>query len=280
MATADTTRTHVARRTEQRQCATHGAYTATLWEMDPAPTPRHGRPLPSYLAPFWSRCPTCDAAMQREADVRDAEIAGGVTERDRLARARRASLGIPARFVDSTVEGWLAPLDAQRRVLDTVRTWLDRFDVALKDGRCLVFCGPSGTGKTRLAAAALRRVSDRGGTGRYVTAFELVAEVRDSYRRDADRTERQVVDAFVAVDLLVVDEVGRQLETAHEREQFFRVIDARYRELRPTLLVTNLSKGEFAAFVGDAIVDRLREGGGQVLAFDWASHRSTRRAAP
>ena len=277
--TAPVQRRHVALQTEQRLCDAHGGYTATQWGLDPAPVLPPGKPVPSYLRPFWGSCAACDESKQREADNRDAEIRGGVTERDRLAGIRRAALGIPARFADSTIDNWLAPLDAQKRVRDTVQTWLQHFDVALQSGRSLAFTGPSGTGKTRLAAAALRYVSDKGGTGLYTTALDLVGDIRASYAKDAERSEREVVNSFVSVDLLVVDEVGRQLETVHEREMFFRVLDGRYRACKPTVLVSNLDRAALVAYLGDAIADRLREGGGSVLVFDWASHRSARKGA-
>jgi nucleoside-diphosphate-sugar epimerase len=50
--------------------------------------------------------------------------------------------------------------------------------------------------------------------------------------------------------------------------------------MRPTLLASNCTKDELKGFLGDRIVDRLRENGGKVLIFDWPSRRGTHGSDP
>ncbi|EIG27035.1 hypothetical protein HMPREF1054_2009, partial [Haemophilus paraphrohaemolyticus HK411] len=50
-------------------------------------------------------------------------------------------------------------------------------------------------------------------------------------------------------------------------------INERYEAMKPTILISNLSQQELGAYVGERIVDRMREGGGAMIAFDWESYR-------
>jgi DNA replication protein DnaC len=49
--------------------------------------------------------------------------------------------------------------------------------------------------------------------------------------------------------------------------------------MRPTILISNLTVGELGAFIGERALDRMKEGGGAVLAFDWTSRRADAAAA-
>ena len=53
-------------------------------------------------------------------------------------------------------------------------------------------------------------------------------------------------------------------------------MDRRYREMRPTILMTNLDKAEFKNAIGERVYDRLTEVGRWVK-FDWESFRPEAR---
>ena len=63
-----------------------------------------------------------------------------------------------------------------------------------------------------------------------------------------------------------------QYGTEAEQVSLFDIIDKRYRDLMPTILLTNQGKAGLKTFLGDRSFDRLREGGIWVP-FDWASQR-------
>ncbi len=59
----------------------------------------------------------------------------------------------------------------------------------------------------------------------------------------------------------------------------FDILDRRYNDLKPTLVITNLPKEGTAdkpgldTYLGPRNYDRLRENGGTIIPFDWASER-------
>ena len=59
-----------------------------------------------------------------------------------------------------------------------------------------------------------------------------------------------------------------------EKLILFDVLNERYEKRRPTLLLSNLVVDDVQAYLGERIFDRLREDGGEAVAFDWESHRA------
>jgi len=50
------------------------------------------------------------------------------------------------------------------------------------------------------------------------------------------------------------------------------VVDLRYGDMKPTILIANTSVDNLAGVVGESVLDRCNELGG-VLVFDWSSFR-------
>ena len=67
----------------------------------------------------------------------------------------------------------------------------------------------------------------------------MVRAVKETYSRNSERTERQVIADFARPDLLILDEIGRQHGTDTERLIIFDVINARYLQNKPSILITN-----------------------------------------
>lgn len=192
---------------------------------------------------------------------------------------RRAE--ISPRFEGCTFDGYTATAPDQVQALEVCRAYADDFADALKVGRCLILRGNPGTGKNHLAVAITKQVLAQGHTALHATAYEIVCRIRETWgrRQPGDQTEQDVTRALGEVDLLVIDEVGRQYGTEGEQIHLFHVIDHRYRLMKPTIVISNKEPDEIRAYLGEAAYDRLREGGGRMVHFDWDSHRGKGGAA-
>ena len=95
----------------------------------------------------------------------------------------------------------------------------------------------------------------------------------------ASSTERtvSVIARFSEVPLLVIDEIGVQYGTDGEQTVLFEILDRRYREMMPTILLTNQGAEGLRTFIGDRSFDRLRENSRWVT-FDWDSYRKQARS--
>ena len=65
-----------------------------------------------------------------------------------------------------------------------------------------------------------------------------------------------------------------QTGTDAESKALFDVFNERYQNLKPTVLISNLDAAGFVQAVGRRIADRVKEDGGEILSFDWESHRA------
>lgn len=107
----------------------------------------------------------------------------------------------------------------------------------------------------------------------FTTVMRAVRSVKDTWDRGAEKSEAQAVAALVFPDLLILDEVGVQFGSETEKLILFDVLNERCEKRRPTLLLSNFGVDEVQAYLGERIFDRLREDGGEAVAFDWESYR-------
>ncbi|ANN74593.1 hypothetical protein BAU08_05750 [Bordetella bronchialis] len=233
--------------TETRVCSEHGQYIALL-------TPAG-----------WSGCSTCGAAALR-ADVRAAEQANADA-----SRMRRA--GIPERFFRARLGNFNPPTPAAELALKVAQHYAGDFPSVRAAGQCLILCGNVGTGKTHLAIGVMHQVMALGCTARYAVMIDVARAVKETYRKDSVVTESAVLERFIAPDLLVLDEIGMQVGSDTEKMITFSIINSRYSQMRPTIVISNLAMPLLKDFLTERVMDRMRDGGGLAVAFDWDSYR-------
>jgi DNA replication protein DnaC len=112
--------------------------------------------------------------------------------------------------------------------------------------------------------------------GQYMTCMELIQILRSTWRKDSEVSELRMLDRFAKIPLLVIDEVGVQYGTDSEQNHLFDVLDRRYREMMPTILLTNQDKDGFKTFVGERVYDRMTECA-RWVSFTWQSYRPQAR---
>lgn len=241
-------------------CQQHGPYKARVLH-----------PAIADLKPFVMGCPACSA--ERQAATEAARIRQEQRERQMEVARLRSAANIPARFADRAFDGYVAKVPGQKIALGVCKAFADAWPEKLKAGASLVLTGGPGTGKTHLACAVANAVMhDHLASVAFGTVATLLRHIKDSYRKDATRSEQDAINDLVRPQLLIVDEVGVQVGSEHEKLLMFEVLNSRYQDLRPTILLSNLSAAELETFLGQRVMDRYRECG-SVLAFDWQSHR-------
>lgn len=243
-------------------CPKHGPYTATGTRY----TIGKGREV-------WTPCPGC-AAEKAEADREAAEVERQLRERARIEEMLGRA-AIPVRFIGRSFDTYRADTPAQLAALTAARDYAENFDRHARTGESLMMLGKAGTGKSHLASAVLQAIMP-GHCGMYTTAADVIEMVRETWRRDSEKSQGRVLHLLSSVPLLVVDEVGVQYGTESEQNTLFQIIDRRYRDRRPLILMANLQPTELQALLGDRIFDRLREVS-KVLTFDWDSYRPQAR---
>lgn len=248
-----------------RICKAHGPYKARVI---PAPF--------ETMAPLVSGCPACAAeqAAKREA----AELAE--RERSRAATVKRlmdVSM-IPQRYIGASVDGFEGDEVGQVRARKACQRFIENWPKSREQGPSVILCGRPGTGKTHLACAIGQALIHRyGARVLFLTALAAIRSIKATYHQSSDISDSDAIDRLISTDLLILDEIGVQVGSEHERMLIFEIINERYQQCRSTILISNLDRAELGEYLGERIMDRFRECGA-VLAFDWESYRGGKRA--
>lgn len=195
---------------------------------------------------------------QREAKQEEAE---------RLERYRKS--GVPERYYNESLDTYRVTNEMQKAAAQAMGLFLR--EIKCGAFRTLVLIGTAGTGKTHLASGAVREFG-----GKYATAPDIVEEVRRAKSFSADQTEKQIIDHYSHIKLLVVDEIGRGIAATDEKYMLYQIINARYNTRKPTVLISNFTKADFLKYIGVAAADRLVESG-DIVEMNGESYRKLRR---
>ena len=221
----------------------------------------------------YSSCPTCkQESEQAEEQKRQAE------EMERKRRHYEKFLGvanIPHRFKERNFDNFQPETAKHEKALSVCRKYAQEFEQNYQQGKSLILSGKPGTGKSHLAAAIIQSLYPKH-QGQYMTLMELIRLVRGTWHKSSEKSEAQVLKELIYIDLLVIDEIGVQYGTDGEQNIIFDVLDGRYREQMPTILLTNQDKEGLTKCIGERVFDRLRETSTWV-SFDWESYRPKAR---
>jgi DNA replication protein DnaC len=241
----------------QENCPRHGVYMPT------------GTRLKLSGRDVWTECPDCVAVRRAtEQAERDQQAA----ERARVDLEQKLQTSaIPARFLGKSLDNFKAETDQQRYALTVARDYIETFELRLKRGEGLILSGMPGTGKSHIAAAILQGILPRR-VGLYTTCMGAIRFIRETWRKESERSEREALNILGEADLLVLDEIGVQYGTDGEQTVIFDILDRRYREMKPSILLTNQDKAGLKAFIGERAYDRLTETC-RWVPFDWPSYR-------
>lgn len=243
-------------------CAEHGPYTSTG-------TRYMGR------REIWTPCPDCEEArIARERQLESQKRAEAAAAQLKYAIGEAL---IPARFIGRSLENFVATTAGQERALSIAREYVENFEQHAKRGTGLILSGMPGTGKSHLATAILQAIMPEN-IGLYTTCMNVIRAVRGTWRKDSERSETEVLGIYGTAPLLVLDEIGVQYGTDGEQTILFDVLDRRYREMKPTIFLTNQDADGMKQFIGERTFDRLREVS-RWVAFDWESYRPQARKA-
>jgi DNA replication protein DnaC len=220
-----------------------------------------------------NNCPGCadDKERERKAEYAEAMRKDAIWQLEEKVR----QAAVPLRFVGKTLDNFNADSDGKRYALTVARDYIETFEQRLKKGDGLILSGLPGTGKSHIAAAILQGIMPKR-VGLYMTCMSAIRMVRETWRKDSEQSEREVLDTLGSVPLLVLDEIGVQYGTDGEQTVIFDILDRRYRDMRPSILLTNQDKNGLKTFIGERAYDRLTESC-RWVPFDWPSYRAQAR---
>lgn len=220
----------------------------------------------------WTQCPKCAAeeySLQEKQN--EIEVKNSIAKKLQLR-------GFPIRHSKKSFDDYHADTPSKKKALEATKRYSECFESNLSKGVSLVLYGLVGTGKTHLACSIGKEVFLKRHTVRFASVRRLVSEVRETWSSSSNFSESEVLRRFTNPDLLILDEVGVQNDTDSEKLILGDVISNRYDSEKPVIIISNLplfSKKDLsvASILGDRVIDRIRETGGDRILFDWESYR-------
>lgn len=183
--------------------------------------------------------------------------------RNRPVAERLKNARIPARYDDRGLETYDAT-SGDPQAFEGVQRWITKAEQWVNDGMGLFIFGPTGTGKTHLAQAALRKViSDNNLSGIFITADRYLDMVYDELRNDGELSDGYSDPNLLmymrrTFDLLVLDALGSERTTTDfARNALIALLNNRYEEKKTTIITSLLSPDSIASRYGNQVMSIL-----------------------
>lgn len=180
-------------------------------------------------------------AWKEDAEALKAEKAKKLRE--------ESNLGI--RFSKRTFESFDATVDekAYNKCLAYCDTYRD------SERNSLLIVGGYGSGKTHLAASISNRLMDNG----IPVLFDTFDGHLNRLKLEFHGGKNVYLQQMQTVDMLVLDDIGKEKQTEWSQSIMFSVINYRYEHLLPIIMTTNLTNEALAEYLGGAVWSRLCE---------------------
>lgn len=200
----------------------------------------------------WLTC-TCSCACKETYD----DFSAKVTE-------LRAASGLAGRYAKAEFER-IEETEDNCAVLESCLHYAMRFEKVRKRGLGIYLHGPSGTGKTYLAACIGNMLLEAGIQVLFVNVNTILSEIRYAYSQRG--SELPIVRKYTDAEFVIFDDVGtekynsRTESMSFAQDKFFQIIDGRYIGQRPTVFTSNYTLEQLVNERGMLVktVDRIAE---------------------
>lgn len=148
--------------------------------------------------------------------------------------------------------GWNKYQSDVSKSKDLVNKYILQFPAFLEKGMGLYICsGTKGSGKTMLSCCILNELTKRYvGSVKFVNALDFLEMTKKGYQGEENEV-RSMYDAKV----LVIDDIGVQMSKEWVETVFYRLINDRYVNRKPTIYTSNLPIDKLK--MDDRIIDRI-----------------------
>lgn len=163
--------------------------------------------------------------------------------------------------------------ESQKAAVESLLKFSSVMKEMIDQGSGVLLFGSKGTGKDHLAMGLAYSAVCVGKRVEWINGADMRGDVRDSTK--LDELERDYVSKLLRPDVLWISDplpIGGALTDA-QQDRLFRVLDARYSQMKPTWVTVNVSsREELETRIGPQNADRLRDGALAVFC-DWPSFR-------
>lgn len=211
---------------------------------------------------YWARHDKLEAE-RKETEAEEQRRAALQQRVDRLL----GRSGIKKRFQRRTFPNFITDTPGRKKNYEIAKEYADNFIDHREKGEGLYIEGTNGTGKTHLAAAIALQLISQGIPVICKTSNDLLLDIRKSFD-DEGGSEAQVLGIYKAVDLLIIDDLGKERCSEWSMSTLYSILNDRYEYMKPTIVTTNYNTDDLVEELTPkgadntkivAIVSRLKE---------------------
>ncbi|MFR2533949.1 MAG: ATP-binding protein [Clostridia bacterium] len=140
------------------------------------------------------------------------------------------------------------PNNSTRKVFNNLKNYSEKLVNGIEK-KGLILVGNNGVGKTHLVCSIANKLIENGTPVIYGTLINLFAELRNSYDTDNNISEMKIIKLYENVELLIIDDLGKEKPSEWGLEKLFTIINSRYENNLPVIITTNYNQ--------NSLLDRL-----------------------
>ena len=250
---------------QEYTCEKHGVY--------------RGTPIVLFGKPLTVPCPECDKIEQAEYAREEIafEEAARELEKERAREEKEnyfTEMNIGRKFWEESFNTFDAYTPALKRFIEICMKFADD-----PQGRMLLMLGKNGNGKNHLAASILKKTG-----GCIFSVFEIELMLKECY--SGKTGEPELYRRLCSLPVLIINEIGRHKVGDWELHFLSYIINKRYENLMPTVLISNAhlkdacpNKGCHDCFqnlLGNDVLSRIVEDG-EIMIFNENDYRYKKR---
>lgn len=120
------------------------------------------------------------------------------------------------------------------------KKYAEIFEDYRKTGIGIFFTGNIGTGKTHLAASITNYLIRKQIPVIFGTFISLLGKLKQTYNSNQEE-ESKIISLYSKVDLLIIDDLGKEKPSFWVLEKLYEIINNRYEAMRPMVITSNFS---------------------------------------
>lgn len=185
--------------------------------------------------------------MQEEIDKKEKQA--------RLNQLLNNSL-MDSKFKNYRFDNWDHEI-GNKRIFEITKRYSNNFSEIKEKGIGLIIYGLPGNGKTFASGCIANDLIDRFIPVACISINSLLGRIKQGF--NSSETEANIINGLNNADLLILDDLGTELDNEWTKTVIYNIIDSRYRNGLPLVVTTNISFDDIKNKYHQRTYDRLIE---------------------
>ncbi|KGK88007.1 DNA replication protein [Clostridium sp. HMP27] len=178
-------------------------------------------------------------SCKKKAFEESQKQAQALEKQTRLSQIFNNSL-MTKEFKEFTFQNWDHDL-GNSKMYDLGLKYVKHFKEMKEQNLGLLIYGQPGNGKTFLSGCIANELLNNFIPVVCVSAIGILERIKDSFGKYGDDGIQSILNCLDNADLLIIDDLGTENNTAWSRSTMYQILDTRYRKKKPLVVTSNLT---------------------------------------